>query len=95
MVDRITAADPEAVIILFSDHGARFDSGVTDEYYRTFFAARTPGHEGLFPDDVSPVNVLPLLENAYFGASFPIHDYQAWESGRLDLDLVPRQPAPR
>jgi hypothetical protein len=95
MVDRITVADPEAVIILFSDHGARFDSQVTDEYYRTFFAARTPGQDGLFPDDVSPVNVLPLLENAYFGASLPIHDYQAWESGRLDLDLVPRKPEPR
>jgi hypothetical protein len=95
MVDRITATDPDAVVILFSDHGARFDSQVTDEYYRTFFAARTPGHEGLFPDDVSPVNVLVLLENAYFGTSLPVRGYQAWESGRLDLDLTPRQPEPQ
>jgi hypothetical protein len=95
MADRIAASDPGAIVILFSDHGARFDSTVTDEYYRTFFAARTPGRPGLFPPDVSPVNILTLLSNAYFDTSYPIRAYQAWESGRVDLGLAPRLPPPQ
>jgi hypothetical protein len=94
MVDRIAAEDPDAAVILFGDHGIRFDAGVSVEYFRNFFAARTPGHEGLFPDDVSPVNVLPMLENTYLGTSFPIRLYEAWESKGLLLNLVRWLPDP-
>ena len=44
-----------------------------------FFAARTAGHANLFPTDVSLVNVLTTIENAYLGTAFPIRLYEAWE----------------
>jgi hypothetical protein len=94
MVDRIDAEDPDAAVILFGDHGIRFDAGVSVEYFRNFFAARTPGHEGLFPDDISPVNVLPMLENTYLGTTFSIREYEAWESKGLLLNLVRWLPDP-
>jgi hypothetical protein len=96
MVDHVTADDPEAVIVLFGDHGIRFDAGVSTEYFRNFFAARTPGHPGLFPDDISPVNVLPMIENTYLGAELPIRDYEAWESkDNFLLRLVRWLPDPQ
>ena len=94
MVDRITDEDPTAVVILFGDHGIRFDAGVSLEYFRNFFAARTPGHGSLFPDDVSPVNVLTGIENAYLGTTFPIREYEAWESKGLLLNLSRWLPDP-
>lgn len=94
MVDRVAASDPAAVVVLFGDHGIRFDAGVSVEYFRTFFGARTPGHEELFPDDVSPVNVLPILENAYLGTTLPIRDYEGWESKGLLLNLSRWLPDP-
>jgi hypothetical protein len=79
MVDRLVAEDPTGVVVLFGDHGIRFDAGVSVEYFRNFFAARTPGHASLFPADVSPVNVLVAIENSYLGTAFPIRPYEAWE----------------
>jgi hypothetical protein len=79
MVDVVADEDPTGVVVLFGDHGIRFDAGVSVEYFRNFFAARTPGHEDLFPADVSPVNVLSAIENAYLNTNFPIRDYEAWE----------------
>jgi hypothetical protein len=35
----------------------------------TLFAARTPGRPDLFPDDVSLINVFPILANAYLGTA--------------------------
>jgi hypothetical protein len=94
MVDRVAVQDPTAIIVLFGDHGIRFDAGVSVEYFRNFFAARTPGHKGLFPDDVSPVNVLTAIENAYLGTTFPIREYEAWESKGLLLNLSRWLPDP-
>lgn len=94
MVDQIVEHDPTAVVILFGDHGIRFDAGVSVEYFRNFFAARTPGHIDLYPDDVSPVNVLVGVENAYLGSAFPIREYEAWESKGLLLNLSRWLPDP-
>jgi hypothetical protein len=96
MVDHLTADDPNAVIVLFGDHGMRFDTGVSTEYFRNFFAARTPGHPGLLPDDISPVNVLSMVENAYLGTDLPVRDYEAWESeDNFVLRLVRWLPDPQ
>jgi sulfatase-like protein len=79
MVDGILkGAGDDAVIIVMSDHGPEsrlnwFDpqlEGVR-ERLRNFFAARTPGHDDLFPEDVTPVNVLPTLFRAYLGVELP------------------------
>lgn len=96
MVDRLTADDPKAVIVLFGDHGLRFTTGVSTEFFRNFFAARTPGHPALFPDDISPVNVLSTIENTYLGSELPMRDYEAWESkDGLGLRLVRWLPDPQ
>jgi hypothetical protein len=95
MVDRIVAEDPTGVVVLFGDHGIRFDAGVSVEYFRNFFAARTPGHTGLFPADVSLVNVLVAIENAYLATAFPIQPYEAWEiKGDTLLNLTRWLPDP-
>ena len=60
---------------------------------RSFFVARTPGHPGLFPADMTPVNLLPRLLNAYAGANLPLAPEtsywtdleQVWSHGVIDL----------
>lgn len=42
-VERVIDSDPSAVVILMSDHGARFSQGVEDEHFHSFFATRLPG----------------------------------------------------
>jgi hypothetical protein len=94
MVDHIADADPTAVVVVFGDHGIRFDAGVSTEYFRNFFSARTPGHSDLFPEDISLVNVLPMIESAYLGTEFPVLGYEAWESKGLLLNLTRWLPDP-
>jgi hypothetical protein len=73
--------DPDAVIVLFSDHGhqwVRFPYGSLDDEplaefgdmtqrSRILLAARTPGKEGVIPSDIGLVNLLGRLLNAYTG----------------------------
>jgi hypothetical protein len=79
-IDAILAASSEPpIIIVMSDHGARsrpFDPATATpddlrERFGTLFAAYTPGHESVFPDDVTPAQVMVDLLNAYFGTSYP------------------------
>ncbi len=76
---------PNAVILVVSDHGPdehldwwQPDAVGIDERSGTLFAARTPGHPGLFADNITLVNVMPTLLNAYLGTSLPTHDNQFW-----------------
>jgi hypothetical protein len=79
MVDGILAgAGPDTVVIVFSDHGPetrldKFDPqpDAIHERLANLFAARTPGHPDLFPDDITLVNVLPLLFGAYLDVDLP------------------------
>jgi hypothetical protein len=65
-VDEIVERDPEAVIVLFSDHGARYAFEFEDtEWYRNFTAARTPGHPDLLGDQPSPTDLLRTLLRTY------------------------------
>jgi len=64
-VDAILAHSPDAVIVLFSDHGARYSLDDADEWYRTFLAARTPGHPKLFADEPSPAVILERVLESY------------------------------
>jgi hypothetical protein len=63
-VDEILIEHPDAVIVLFSDHGGRYDLDL-DEVHRSFLAARTPGHPGLFADEPHPHAVLRLIDATY------------------------------
>ncbi len=88
------------VIILFSDHGHRLNPDDQEEMFRNFFASYTPRYPGLFPDDASPVNVLPRLLNAYAGLSVPLATEESYavaldliaEQGFLDLTQVATNP---
>lgn len=79
MIDGILAgAGPDTVVVVFSDHGpeTRLDrsdpqSDAIHERLANLFAARTPGHPGLFPDDITLVNVLPHLFGAYLDVDLP------------------------
>jgi hypothetical protein len=65
-VDEITERDPNGVIVLFSDHGARYSLEMQEtEWPRSFLAARTPDHPDLFADDPSPTNILRTLLPTY------------------------------
>ena len=85
---------PDAVVIVMSDHGSRFDPDDPDEHFRNLFAARTPGEEDVFPAGTHPVNIFRSLSNTYFGTEFPLLPYRAWFSNPLLLDLVPWDAAP-
>jgi hypothetical protein len=90
-VDQIIQVSPSAAIILMSDHGIRNRIDVVDEHFRSFFAARTPGYEDVFPDDVSPVNVLRRLLTRVYGERLPDLPYRAWVSDwNKPLDLAPQ-----
>lgn len=78
LVDRIIARDPDAVIVVFSDHGSgvRFDLGflgIADADLRTanLLAVRSPGRTGIIEDRSTLANVLPRLPRAYGGIGPP------------------------
>lgn len=73
MVDDIVARDPEAVVVLFSDHGARYSLDLRQtEWYRSFLATRTPGHPNLFASEPVPTAILRTLLPLYVnGAPAP------------------------
>ena len=88
------AADPDAVVVLWSDHGLRYSLSNTDEHFKSFLAARTPGADGLLRDQ-SPVNLLREIFANYLGADSPALPYRAWLSDwdiTLDLSPVPEAP---
>ena len=87
-VNHLVAADPSAVVILFSDHGMRFDPEDIPEHFENFFAARTPGKAEVFDQQLSLVNVFPELLNAYLGTDIESVPYQAWQSALMPLDLT-------
>jgi len=82
-IDGILArSDEPPVIVLFADHGSAssVDWNVTDpeeadparllERTGNLFAALTPGHDDVYPDDVSPVDLFRLLFDAYLGTEY-------------------------
>jgi hypothetical protein len=72
------------VIVIFSDHGLRNDPTDRDEMFRSILLAATPGRPGVFPNDASPVNILPRLRNAYTGAAVPLASEESyWVDARV------------
>jgi hypothetical protein len=70
MVDQIVARDPQAVIVLFGDHGSRYSLALQEsEWYRNFTAARTPGHPRLFGGAPTPTAFLRTLLPVYVTGS--------------------------
>jgi hypothetical protein len=85
-VDQVLKASPDAVVVLFSDHGTRANgSEVTAEWYATFFAARTPARGDLFGDDARPIAIFPRLFNAYLGDSVRVPADQSFQSPHRNI----------
>ena len=86
-VDRIIEADPDAIVVLMSDHGSRYAMADQQEHFKSFLAARAPGQDQLFPEDESNVNILRRIITAEFGVDLQPLEYEAWWSdpGLLDL----------
>lgn len=92
-VDAILAARPDAIVVLMSDHGARYDMGSRpEESTHNFVAARTPGHPNLFGAAPRTVNLMATILNAYLDGSFPIRDPETWISRGYPLQLEPLPP---
>jgi hypothetical protein len=70
-VSNAVANDPDAIFVVFGDHGSRLDKTDRKESFLNFFAARTPGHPRLFGQAPSLINTLLAIERAYLGAETP------------------------
>ena len=77
-LDHIIAVDPEATVVVFSDHGLRRDRADMDEWFRTLFAARGKA----FEEDVTTSELIPSL-------LVPAHATSSW---RLTFRLGGPQP---
>jgi hypothetical protein len=72
LVDEVVAADPNAVVVVFSDHGSKL-SGPEDGYrgadLRTanLLAVRSPGRADIVGDRSTLANLIPRLMRAYAG----------------------------
>lgn len=67
-IDAILANEArQSIIVVLSDHGSRYDPADPAEWYRSFFAARTPGYDRAFGDAPRPRMLFPVLFKTYFG----------------------------
>jgi hypothetical protein len=69
-IQRIVNRDPEAFVVILSDHGARFAPG-HPEYFRTLFAVRAPGSTETFGSNPRPTDLLMRLLDVATKASPP------------------------
>lgn len=58
VLDEIVSRDPTALVIVLSDHGARYSESNTPEWFRSFLVARTPGHPRAFGVEPTPRHVV-------------------------------------
>lgn len=66
-----SSARPDPVIIVMADHGYSSDLADMQARFATLFAASTPQRPGLLADAPTPVNLMPVLLNAYLGTDYP------------------------
>lgn len=88
----MASSERPPVIVVFSDHGHRHDWEDHDEMLRSLLLTYSPGHDGLFPEDASPINIIPRIANAYHDADMPL---ASEESYFVDMETVnTRGPLP-
>jgi hypothetical protein len=62
-IDAILTNHPDAEIVIFSDHGGRFDPANSDEWHRVFLASRTPSRPQLFAKNPHPRAIIPHISS--------------------------------
>jgi hypothetical protein len=100
-IDAILEADEPSVVIVMADHGSWLGIG-TDydessdlrERFGILFAASTPGHPDLFPEDVTVGQVLPILFNAYLGTDVDVPEPRYFFSRTEDIFVFTEIPDP-
>ena len=90
-VDKLLSTDPTRVVVMFSDHGSRYDVDKDpDEAFHSLFVSHTPGASGLFGDSPTPVNLMPALMNQYLrGAIELLPSTQFWSEHGSFLTTSP------
>lgn len=68
--DELLARDPDAVILIVSDHGMHVADD-PEAIFRNLIVARTPGHPGLLGTAPGLINAIPDVLRAYLGADLP------------------------
>lgn len=81
-----------SVVVIWSDHGSLTSLGPPEELLRNFIAARTPGQSGLLGAAPSPMQVMPLLLNAYFGTDLTVPSGRSFMFGDTRQELQPTEP---
>jgi hypothetical protein len=85
----LDASEKPPVIVVVSDHGGHLvgsqpDNGRARDWRDSFgnlFLGYTPDRAEIFPDDVSLVNVLPRLFNAYLDTELPYSPDTSFNEG--------------
>jgi hypothetical protein len=77
-VDAIITADPEAVIVLMSDHGSRINFFDFEEATHNFMAIRADRVQ--VPATMTPIGLFPLLLNAYLGTALEAPEPRSFAS---------------
>ncbi|HEX7067191.1 MAG TPA: hypothetical protein VF295_03235, partial [Candidatus Limnocylindria bacterium] len=77
-LEDVVQADPDAIVVVMSDHGHRAPDRPEADLLANFLAVRMPA-TGL-PADVTPVDLLAAISSAAFDTSFEPHPYRAWIS---------------
>jgi hypothetical protein len=98
-LDELVARPDQPVVLVMSDHGSESrlnwaDASESDlaERLSILFAARTPGHESLFPCDMTPISIFPTLLSTYFGDDIavpPARHFASDVEDKLDFEEVP------
>lgn len=82
--------DPDAIVLVMSDHGARYSYDDMDEWFRVLFAARTPAATAQIEFMPLHAGVFPALFNAYFNYTIPTPRSGEWVHRDVwPLDLEP------
>lgn len=86
LVDSVLAAQPDATIVLMSDHGIRRPENPEADLLRNLFSMRSADGETAVPDDIQPTAILRLLA----GDAVEALPYRAWISvDNRPLDMSP------
>lgn len=76
-VDDLVGADPEAIVVVMSDHGLHPPGLEEAVMLDNLLAIRDPSGT-MDPDGLSPVDLLPALREAVFGDVVERHAYRGW-----------------